>query len=76
MYILKTIWSKWKTIAHHIGIFQSRLILSVFYFSLLMPWGIIFSLFKDELKMKNKKLSTWKTKDKQSATVEELKEQS
>ena len=75
MPILKKIWSKWKIIAHRIGVFQSRVILTIFYFILLLPVGIIFSLFKDGLNIKSEKKSTWLLKRKQSQTLEEMEEQ-
>ena len=75
MKILKKAWGKWKVIAHHIGVFQSRLILTLFYFILLLPIGLVFSLFKDALGIKKQYASAWKNKDKQTATMEEMKEQ-
>lgn len=75
MKILKKAWGKWKVIAHHIGVFQSRLILTLFYFILLFPIGIIFGLFKDVLGIKAKYVTTWKNKEKQSVVMEEMKEQ-
>lgn len=75
MHFLKSAWNRWKTIAHHVGVFQSRLILTLFYFILILPIGLIFTLAKDELGLKDRKISTWRKKEKQAETVEELKEQ-
>lgn len=76
MSILSIIWSRWKIIARHIGVFQSRLILSVFYFTLLLPIGLVFSLFHDKLEIKKPLKSYWKAKTKQPETVEEMRRQS
>lgn len=73
--LLKTSWEYWKKIAHRIGTFQSRLILTLFYFTILLPVGIVFSLFKDALGIKAKRKSTWIAKVKQVETLEEMKEQ-
>jgi hypothetical protein len=34
------IWNKWKAIAHKLGVFQGRVILSVFYFVVLGPFAL------------------------------------
>ena len=65
---------KWKQLAHKIGVFQSKVILTVFYF-LLTPFGIFFSLFKDELKIKKVHKSTWIKKEQQAETLSELQQQ-
>lgn len=75
MQIIKTLWNKWKKIAHRIGVFQSRVILSVFYFTILLPVGIVFSFFKDSLNIKRPSSSNWVTKIKQADTLEEMREQ-
>jgi len=75
MKIIKRIWNRWKIIAHHIGIFQSRIILTFFYFVILLPIGIIFGFFKDVLEIKANHSTTWRNKEKQSVTMEQLKEQ-
>ena len=68
-------WDNWKKIAHKLGVFQSRIILSIFYFTLLLPFGLIFSLFKDELQIKKKRQSTWLTKIQKEDTIEDMRKQ-
>ncbi len=75
MNILRRFWDKWKHIAEKIALFQTRLILTVFYFLLLLPFGLVFSIFKDALKIKTVPKSTWITKDRQTKTLEEMKAQ-
>ena len=50
--IFKTLWQGWKRIAHKIGEFQSRLILSVFYYVLFAPFALGVKLFSDPLQIK------------------------
>ncbi|MBI3342151.1 hypothetical protein HY024_03430 [Candidatus Curtissbacteria bacterium] len=52
MSIIKTAWKKWLAIAHVIGNFQGQVILTVFYFLLVWPIGIVYRFFTDPLKMK------------------------
>lgn len=37
---LKALWTRWKAIAHVIGDFQARLLLTLFYFLVLGPFAI------------------------------------
>ena len=76
MQLIRAVWSRWKAIAEKIGLFQSRLILTLFYFVLLLPIGLIFSLFKDELKIKRSTKSNWIPKTKQCETLESVRKQS
>jgi hypothetical protein len=76
MQLIRAVWSRWKAIAEKIGLFQSRLILTLFYFVLLLPIGLIFSLFKDELKIKEKRKSAWIEKIGQCETLEAMRKQS
>lgn len=62
MTFIKRLWAGWKEIAEYIGDFQSRLILTLFYFTILVPFGIIVRLFTDPLHIKSKKITTGWTK--------------
>jgi len=42
-------WEGWKVIAHAIGNFQARLLLSVFYFVIVPPFALIIRTAKDPL---------------------------
>lgn len=75
MDFIKLAWKEWKRIAKIIARFQARIILTIFYFTLLAPLGIIFSTKKDELKIHTKQNTVWKEKKKQSQTVEDMRRQ-
>jgi hypothetical protein len=49
--IINNLWAQWKVLAHKIGGFQSRLILSVFYYVLFMPFAMGVKLFSDPLRL-------------------------
>jgi hypothetical protein len=51
--IFKGVWSRWKAIAHKIGEFQSRLILTLFYFVIFAPFALGVKIFSDPLQIKN-----------------------
>lgn len=75
MKILSSSWKLWKKIAHKIGVFQARLILTLFYFLILSPAGLLYTLFKDALKIKSRLNSSWINKFKQSESLAELHQQ-
>ena len=47
----KLLWKKWLKIGHVIGNFQAQVILSLFYFVFVWPFGIVMRLFSDPLKL-------------------------
>jgi hypothetical protein len=57
---LKQLWHDWKEIAECIGEFQSRWLLTVFYFTLLAPFGLLLRFASDPLEIYSKpKQSGW-----------------
>ena len=55
---LKVIWKAWTRIAHIIGNFQARVLLTILYVVLVLPFGVIVRLFADPLRIK-KRPETW-----------------
>jgi hypothetical protein len=43
----------WKRVAHAIGNFQARILLTVFYGIIVFPFGIVARLFSDPLRIKH-----------------------
>lgn len=54
MQTLKRAWQAWKHIAHVIGNFQARLLLTIFYAVLVFPFGMAARLFSDPLRIKRR----------------------
>jgi hypothetical protein len=54
MNVLRAIWAAWKRIGQLIGDFIARVVLSLFYFTLFVPFGLGVWLFGDPLDMKVK----------------------
>jgi hypothetical protein len=44
----------WKRVAHAIGNFQARVLLTVFYTIVVFPFGIVVRLFSDPLRIKHR----------------------
>ena len=55
---LKKLWAAWKRIAHRIGDFQARVLLTLIYALLVLPFGLGTRLFADSLKTK-KRSAKW-----------------
>jgi len=54
METLKKLWQGWKKIAKKIGNFQSRVILTIFYATIVLPFGVAARLFSDPLRIKKR----------------------
>lgn len=55
---LKTVWELWKRLAHKIGDFQARVLLTLLYAIPVLPFGLAVRLFSDPLKLKHRP-ATW-----------------
>lgn len=53
----RNLWSHWLALAHKIGQFQSRVILTLFYFVVVTPFGLAVRAFGDPLQIKRRAIS-------------------
>jgi hypothetical protein len=51
---LKKLWAGWKRIGKKIGEFQARVILTVIYAVLVLPFGLAVRLFSDPLRIRQR----------------------
>ncbi len=51
---LKKLWEAWKKIAHVIGNFQARILLTIIYSVLILPFGLVVRFFADSLHSKKR----------------------
>jgi len=73
---LKRVWAAWKSFAFRLGNFQGRLILLLFYFTILMPFGIINSVFRDPLYLKrSNRTSYWFELHNESKDIQDARRQ-
>jgi hypothetical protein len=52
--MLKRAWQAYKRLAHTIGNFQARVLLTLLYVVLVLPFGIAVRLFSDPLRIKQR----------------------
>jgi hypothetical protein len=69
--VLKTMWEWWKRTARKIGEVQSRIILVIFYFVLLMPFALLVKWGSDPLGIKKKSSKGWQEREEKEGTVME-----
>lgn len=74
--MLKKLWQKWMAFSTAFGNFMSRLILSVLYFSIVLPWGIGVRLFSDRLDIKKTpRDGAWKSLPRTEDSLKEFRQQ-
>jgi len=56
--VLSTLWKAWTRLAHKVGDFQARILLTLVYAVLMLPFGVLVRLFADPLHFK-KRPSQW-----------------
>ena len=66
MGLLGRVWATWKRFAQVVGDFIGRVVLTIFYFTIFMPFGLGVRLLGDPLAVKRKQGVRWlerKTRD-------------
>ena len=71
---MKTLWEGWKKLARHIGNFQARVVLTVFYILLVAPIGFIIRLASDPLRTKAQGDSFWIARENPELSPSEMLE--
>jgi hypothetical protein len=52
--LLAALWARWKALAHVIGNFQARVLLSILYFVLIPPFGVLVQVLMDPLELRRR----------------------
>ncbi len=76
MEFLKMFWRGWMRFGHFMGDIVGRVVMTLFYFTLLLPFGVIITLFGDSLDMKHKdKAPAWHARTTGDQTLEDARRQ-
>ncbi len=71
--IWRRLWQRWVYFAEEMSNFQSRMLIGYFYFSVVLPFGLIARLGDDPLQIKDQNnLSEWHPKENRSASMEDI----
>jgi hypothetical protein len=57
---LKKLWEGWKAFGHFLGNLLARVVLSIFYFTIFVPFGLGVRWLSDPLQIKTKPTSLWR----------------
>ena len=72
MSFLKTAWKKWRAFGQMMGDFVARIFMTVFYFTIAMPFGIGVRIFKDPLHLKSRE-TRWLKREPKAETIEDAR---
>jgi hypothetical protein len=72
MHYLRRAWNLWKRLGRFIGDLTGRAVLTVFYFTIFVPFGIAMRGFSDPLRLKHSHCTSfWITQDTQNQMLED-----
>ena len=71
MYVLRKIWAGWKRVGRLIGDFIGRLVLTLLYFTVVLPFGLITRLGRDPLDTHPGTSAGWVERQPQEGTLDE-----
>lgn len=71
MDVLRKIWNGWKRFGQFIGDFLGRLVLTIFYFTLFMPFALIVRFFMDPLALRPVSNPKWLERKTQDLTLDD-----
>jgi len=72
MTLLKKFWESWKAFGHFLGNLVARVVLSLFYFTVLVPFGLGVRLLSDPLQIKTRPSSLWRPRSTADQTLDEV----
>ena len=72
MNALKRIWKKWRAFGQVMGDFVARVFMTVFYFTLAIPFGLGVRFFKDPLRLKSQETG-WLQRETKPETLDDAR---
>lgn len=74
--MLKKFWEGWKRVGQWIGDALARVVLTVFYFTIFLPFGLGVRLFSDPLTIKTRPAEFWLPRTTTDKTMADTRRQS
>jgi hypothetical protein len=72
---VRAFWEVWKRFGRFMGNLVTRLILTILYFTVFLPFGIGARLFTDPLQIKSDRRESWNQRQTHDKTLEEVTRQ-
>ena len=73
--MLQKVWTKWKAFGEFLGNILARVVLTIFYFTIMAPFAIGAQLFSDQLGIKSIPKNYWQDRTTQPETIEKARSQ-
>lgn len=70
---LRKVWDGWVKVGHALGDFIGRLFLTILYFTIVAPFGLITRLFNDPLQIQGEGSPEWFTRGESESTIDEAR---
>lgn len=70
---LRKFWEVWKRFGQFIGDIFGRVVLTIFYFTIFLPFGLGVTLFSDRLDTKQKLDPSWRKRTTDDVTLEQAR---
>ncbi|TFH36256.1 MAG: hypothetical protein E4G99_05395 [Anaerolineales bacterium] len=70
MSLLSKFWQGWKRVGGFIGDVLGRLVLTLLYFTLVLPFGLLMRFFRDPLALRRNGPPAWQSRKPDDATME------
>jgi len=71
--MLKKIWTGWMKFGRWLGDYVARLLYTGFYFTIVLPFGLIVRLTQDPLNIKPKTSSNWSPRQPREQSLDEAR---
>jgi hypothetical protein len=72
----RKVWQVWKRFGRFTGDLLARVVLTIFYFTILLPFGLAVRLFSDPLKLRRDGIRpAWLTRETGDQTIEQVRRQ-
>jgi hypothetical protein len=71
--MLNKYWARWKKFGRVLGDYVARAFLTIFYFSIALPFGLLMRFSRDPLNRRPKTTTNWTTRDPQEQNLEDAR---
>jgi hypothetical protein len=75
MQLLQKIWERWKAFGQFLGNWLARIVLTIFYFTIFVPFGLGVKWFSDPLYLKDTSAGFWRPRTTGDQTLEDVMRQ-
>jgi hypothetical protein len=72
MTLLRKFWERWKAFGQFLGNLVARVVLSLFYFTVFVPFGLGVRMLSDPLQIKTRPNSLWRPRSNADQTLDEV----